>query len=436
MDVALPIIGFVVALFVLIACHELGHMFVSKKAGVPIEEFGIGLPPRLVGIKRGETIYSINAIPLGAFVRTPGESDPSVSNSLASKGPWTRVAVYAAGPLVNILLAFVLLSIFFMFPTEFVTGDGVMVHSVSEDSPAAAHGIQPGDVILRIEDREIHEWDDMREEVDSNGGEERTFIIERDGQPLEIQMAPRFNADVGRYTIGVILCWGIVTNVDPGTPTQEADIRPGDTIASIDRKVIYGNESMLDALDSAEGKTEISIALLRDEKVQTNTLKPGSQGKFELTGLSAKWVSDTRLESQRLPVWKAVYEGGDFLVHIPILIKESIPILREDPSLAAVGVVGAGQMTVEAVEAMGFSRLILMAGMISVGLALFNFFPIPPLDGGGILIGVIEGVRGGKRLSPRTIRFAYMAGTALIIAVFVGIMYSDIARLIRGDGFL
>ncbi|NQT48813.1 MAG: site-2 protease family protein, partial [Chloroflexi bacterium] len=125
MDVALPIIGFVVALFVLIACHELGHMFVSKKAGVPIEEFGIGLPPRLVGIKRGETIYSINAIPLGAFVRTPGESDPSVSNSLASKGPWTRVAVYAAGPLVNILLAFVLLSIFFMFPTEFVTGDGV-----------------------------------------------------------------------------------------------------------------------------------------------------------------------------------------------------------------------------------------------------------------------------------------------------------------------
>ena len=93
-------------------------------------------------------------------------------------------------------------------------------------------------------------------------------------------------------------------------------------------------------------------------------------------------------------------------------------------------------MTVEAVEAMGFSRLILLAGMISVGLALFNFFPIPPLDGGGILIGVIEGVRGGKRLSPRTIRFAYMAGTALIIAVFVGIMYSDIARLIRGDGFL
>jgi len=345
------------------------------------------------------------------------------------------MAVYAAGPLVNILLAFVLLSIFFMFPTENVTGNGVMVHSVSEDSAAEEHGIQPGDVILQIDDREIHEVADLREAVNANGGEEKTFHIQRrDGGLDKIEMAPKY--DAGRYMIGVILGWGIIDSVDPDTPAQEADIRPGDTIVGIDRKVVYNNESMLDALGSAEGKTQVSVVLLRDEKVQTNTLEPDPQGRFVLTGLHSKWVSGTDIETQRLPVWKAVYEGGDFLIHIPILIKESIPIIREDPSLAAVGVVGAGQMTVEAVESQGFSRLILLAGMISVGLALFNFIPIPPLDGGGILIGLIEGIRGGRRLSPRTIRFVYMAGTALIITLFVGIMYSDIARLLRGDGFL
>lgn len=436
MDIALPIIGFIIALFVLITCHELGHMFVSKKAGVPVEEFGIGLPPRIWGFKWGETLYSVNAIPLGAFVRTPGESDPSVPGSLASKGPWTRVAVYAAGPVVNVVLAFVLLSIFFMFPTDYVAGAGVMVHSVSEGSPAAEHGIQAGDIILRIGDTEVHEYEDLRQAVNSDGGAEETFFIQRGAEDVQIEMAPTYHSDVGRYTIGVILCWGIVTAVDPDSPAQQADIRPGDTIASVGKSAVYSDQSLMDALDAAQGETEVGMVLVRGDQVKSGTLKADAQGRFDLSGLHTSWVSDTRIETERLPVWKAIYEGGDFMVHIPVLIKESIPILREDPSLAAVGVVGAGQMTVEAVESMGFSRLILLAGMISLGLAMFNFIPIPPLDGGGMLIGVIEGVRGGRRLSARTIRWAYMAGTMFIIALFVGIMYSDIARLMSGKGFL
>ncbi|PIU22843.1 MAG: RIP metalloprotease RseP, partial [Chloroflexi bacterium CG08_land_8_20_14_0_20_45_12] len=99
MDIAIIIIIFIVCLFVMILVHELGHFVTAKRAGVKVEEFGIGFPPRLFGIKRGETVYSFNAIPAGAFVRLAGEDDPTVPRSLASKSPWTRLKVYAAGPL-------------------------------------------------------------------------------------------------------------------------------------------------------------------------------------------------------------------------------------------------------------------------------------------------------------------------------------------------
>ena len=98
MSLALIIILFVVSLFVAMCLHELGHFVASKRAGVKVEEFGIGIPPRIFGIKRGETIYSLNAIPIGAFVKATGENDPTVPRSLAGKGPWTRLGIYAAGP--------------------------------------------------------------------------------------------------------------------------------------------------------------------------------------------------------------------------------------------------------------------------------------------------------------------------------------------------
>ncbi|GAI42674.1 unnamed protein product, partial [marine sediment metagenome] len=116
MSVAVIIILFIVALLMAICLHELGHFIVAKRAGVKVEEFGIGIPPRLFGIKRGETIYSVNAIPLGAFVKAAGENDPTVPRSLAGKRPWPRLGIYAAGPLVNIFLAFVLLSAFLALP--------------------------------------------------------------------------------------------------------------------------------------------------------------------------------------------------------------------------------------------------------------------------------------------------------------------------------
>jgi regulator of sigma E protease len=433
MSLALILISFILVLFVLVTSHEMGHFVAAKRIGVAVEEFGVGFPPRLLAIKRGETTYSLNLIPLGAFVKTAGESDPTVPNSLASKGPWARMGVYAAGPLMNILLAFLILSLFFMLPKNVIRGEGAMVHSVAQDSAAEQAGMQPGDIILKIDGLDINEWQDVQKGINADGGVKKSLLLQRDGQPLEVEVVPKFNDDYDRYTIGILLCWGIVTEVESGSLADAADIRPGDTILKIHGKLVYSDESMREALSSAKPGKEITFVLLRDDgsgDVVTTSLKMSSQDGPDTIGLATQWV-DSHRDRERTPFWQSLYRGGDYLVHIPSLIKQSIPIIREDPSKLAVGVVGAGQLTVEAVKSSGFTNVLLLGGMISAGLALFNFIPIPPLDGGGMLIALIEGIRRGKRLSARTVRFAYVVGTALMITAFVAIMYNDIARVVR-----
>jgi regulator of sigma E protease len=413
----------------------MGHFIAAKRAGIAVEEFGIGFPPRLFAIKRRETLYSINLIPLGAFVRTTGENDPTVPGGLAGKGPWTRMGVFAAGPLVNVFLAFVFLSAFFMVPTEAISGDGVMVHSVAEGSPAEQGGIKPGDVILRIDEEEIHQWEDVQEAINSKGEEEKALLLQRGGEQFELHLSPEFNSELDRYTIGILLCWGIVTEVEGGSPAEDAGIMPGDTILSINNQAIYSAQSMSEAISSAEPREKIEVVLLRGEEILSKSLELSSQNGEQAIGLGTQWVNNTHIEKQQLPFWQAIRRGGDFLVDMPNMIYESLDIIKEDPSKAVVGPIGAGQLTVEAVRSFGLSNVLFLGGLISMGFALFNFIPVPPLDGGGMVVALIEGVRRGKRLSPRMVRLAYTIGTALIITLFVLVFYSDILRLVKGEDF-
>lgn len=432
MNIAIVIILFILTLFVVISLHELGHFIAARRAGVKVEEFGLGFPPRLFGIKRGETVYSINAIPLGAFVKSTGENDPTVPGSLASKGSWSRLAVYAAGPVANIFLAFILLSAFFTLPTNVLVGNGVMVHSVAKGSPAEEVGIEPGDIILEVNRQPVYKWGDIQNIVNSSKeGEEITLLLQRDGGQSETSLKPEFDPALGRRAIGVLLCWNIVNQVGEGSPAAKADIRPGDTILGINGQAIYNGESMSRALASAEEGGKIHIALLRG---QEEIIKEFDSAR-QVTGIKLSWVDGVRIGQERLPVWKAAYLGGWYITHMPELIVASIPLIKEDPSKALVGPIGAGQLTVEAVRAFGFSNMLFMAGIISLGIGLFNFFPIPPLDGGGMLVALIEGVRRGKRLSPRAMRLAYTIGTTFLITLMVLITFYDILRLIKGGSF-
>jgi regulator of sigma E protease len=433
MSVAVIIVLFIVSLFVAMCLHELGHFVTSKRAGVKVEEFGIGLPPRLFGIKRGETIYSLNAIPVGAFVKAAGENDPTVPRSLAGKGPWTRLGIYAAGPVVNIFLAFVLLSAFLALPYSIIAGDGVMVRAIVDNSPAAEAGIQPGDIVLEVNGQPIHSSADLSNMVNSvEQGTEISLTLLRDGQEVPKTVKTKFDEQQQQRVIGVYTAWNMVSQVDESSPAYEAGIRAGDTVYSINGQLIYNPEGVSGAVQSVPEGEDINMVLLRDGNQTTESLV--NAGYQTLPGVEMQFVDGAHMQEERLPVWKAAYEGASFVVRMPVLIVRAIPEMIANPDLALVGPIGAGQLTVEIVRTYGFSNMLFMASIISLGLGVFNLLPMPPLDGGGMLVGFIEGVRRGKRLSPRTMRLAYTIGTALLIALVVLITSIDIWRLPRGFG--
>ena len=435
MSLAVIIILFVASLFVAMCLHELGHFITSKRAGVKVEEFGIGIPPRIFGIKRGETIYSLNAIPIGAFVKAAGENDPTVPRSLAGKGPWTRLGIYAAGPVVNIFLAFILLSAFLALPYSVIASDGgIMVRAVVEDSPAEHAGIEPGDVILEVAGQPIQNSADLSDMVNSvEEGTEISLTLLRDGQEVSKTLKPRFDEEQQQQVIGVYTGWNIVSQVDETSPSYEAGIRAGDTIYAINGQLIYNAEGMSSALESIPVDEEVDMVLLRGGNQTAAALT--NAGYRTLPGVNMRWVEGAEIAQERLPVWQAIYMGARYIIYMPVLIAQAIPLIIQRPDLALVGPIGAGQLTVEVVRTSGSDTILFMGGIISLGLGIFNLFPIPPLDGGGMLVALIEGFRHGKRLSAQKVRLAQYIGTVFLIALMVLITFSDLYRLISGKGF-
>jgi len=433
MDLALTIIIFLAALFLALCLHELGHFLAARRAGVKVEEFGIGLPPRIFGIRRGETIYSVNAIPVGAFVKTAGEDDPTVPRSLAGKRPFTRLGVYLAGPVGNFILAFVLLSVFYALPYSVISSTGLVVYSVVDNAPAHMAGIGPGDVILEVAGRPVHRLGDITDTLNESEQDEVALLLLRNGREEEISLVPVLDPDSKRPVIGVYLWWNMVDHVDRNSPSYEADIRPRDAIYSINGQVAYGDEAVSSALRATEAGDDIRVVLLRDGKTMSTSLM--NVNYETLPGVDMRWVH-THFEKESLPIWRAVLEGASFVIRMPAFIIEAIPMIRESPDTALVGPIGAGQLMVEVVRTYGFSNTLFMAGLISLGIGIFNLLPIPPLDGGGMLIAFIEWVRRGKRLSARAARLAHTVGLTLIITLVIYVFYSDIYRVIRGEPFL
>jgi regulator of sigma E protease len=211
------ILEFVLALMALIIIHELGHFWACRLFKVDIEEFGIGFPPRARTLfERNGTAYTLNWIPIGGFVRPAGENDPEVAGGLAAANPWKRIAVYLAGPLMNILTAVVLYSLLAAMigkpdPTRL---DHVVIDSVLHDSPAAQAGMLPGDHILTLNGIEITSSDQAREIIYSHLDQEINITYERDGQVGNMIVVPSSTRTDQEGATGVLM----------GTPRTNASI--------------------------------------------------------------------------------------------------------------------------------------------------------------------------------------------------------------------
>ncbi len=184
--------GFFIILTPIVLIHELGHFWAAKICKIRVEEFGFGLPPRAIKLfERNGTLYTLNWIPVGGFVRPAGEDNPDVPGGLASASKKARLFVLAAGAGANFISALV-----FFWLALVLGSPTVMVNGVDPDSPAAIAGLQSGDVFLRIDDRMVMNSTTLISTIREHAGLPVDIVVLRDGEPHEIQATPR---KVGEY---------------------------------------------------------------------------------------------------------------------------------------------------------------------------------------------------------------------------------------------
>ena len=341
-----PFIGI---LALLILAHEFGHFITAKASGVRVNEFGLGFPPRIFKIKRGETVYSLNAIPLGGFTKMAGEEDPQAPRSLASKPTGIRILVLGAGSLMNIILPLLLFSIAFMIPHNQVIGE-VSVEEVTANSPAAIGGIEQEDILLNINQNPVRNIGDLQRYIQLNLGKETTITVRHNDSTLEnVQVIPRWRTPEGQGPIGVTV------NISDATVARESE-----------------------------------------------------------------------------PFWRAAPMAVSACIETFVIFKNGVLGMAIGATPVAVtGPVGIAQITGEVAKA-GISPLLEFAAFLSINLAMINILPLPALDGGRIAFVLLERVRRGKRVSPKTEGLIHFIGFATLIGIIMTITYRDIINIMSG----
>ena len=195
------VLGLLVLTF-LVFVHESGHFLVAKRAGIKVEEFGFGFPPRIFSFRHGETRYSVNALPLGGFVKMLGEEGPSHPRSFASQSRWWRAAVLLAGPAANIVLAILL------FAAAYATGwptpaAGIKITQVAEGSPASEAGLLPDDMIISLDGVATGSTSELLEITRQNLGRPVPIEVRRERVTLTREVRPRANPPEGQGPIGI-----------------------------------------------------------------------------------------------------------------------------------------------------------------------------------------------------------------------------------------
>ena len=201
----MTIIAFLLVFSLLVFVHELGHFTVAKLTGIRVEEFGLGYPPRLLTIaRRGDTEYTLNAIPFGGFVRMLDEEDPSHPDSFAAKSKLTRAGALLAGPLMNIVLAFILFMGVGLIGFDIPIGS-VAIIGVAPGSPAAEAGLQEGDTILSIDGLTVRNTYELSRYTRERLGEEVTLSVKRGEETLPVHLTPRQEPPANEGAMGVII---------------------------------------------------------------------------------------------------------------------------------------------------------------------------------------------------------------------------------------
>jgi regulator of sigma E protease len=322
---------FVIALVLLIIVHELGHFFAAKISRIKVQEFGIGLPPRLTRLfKWGETDFTLNWLPIGGFVRPAGENDPTVPGGLAAASPWARLFVLFSGPAMNFLAAFLLYVIIFM---QLGTPDlsRVEILEISADSPAQTAGLQTGDIVLSVDGEEISSSEELRSLIYASLGDSIELVVDRGGEIFTAVLVPRDPPpDDGAIGIAMGNPMLPANPIDAMATSGRAIYEQANALLSLPGRLIRGEANAEEGrLVGLIGMYNIYTEVRETDSAPDSTLPAGIVTLSFFANIS---VSLGLLNLLPVPA----LDGGRILFTLPeILFKKRIPQQYENAANAA-----------------------------------------------------------------------------------------------------
>ncbi len=440
------ILAVVVVLGVMIVIHELGHFLAAKYFGIKVHVFAFGFGPRLFGFKYGDTDYRVCALPLGGYVKMAGEqaADETTGSEdeFQSKPRWQRFVVAVMGPAMNVFLAVFLLTGLFMYRYEkpaYQEGPAV-IGWVDEDSAAAAAGIVPGDRIARIGEHANPTWQDIEILVVSNPDQPLEVLVERNGATITQTVTPR---PQGRTRLGSAGWFpampAALQAVEPNLPASDAGLAAGDVITAINGNAIRFWPKVSEIIQENQGAV-LDIAYTRNGEERTTRLTPvqGAAGGDPETRWRIGVAFHTEVITRQLGLADAFSQSVATNVRFAGLIFEFVgKIFRQEMSARTLeGPIGIARLSGQAARQSWADLLSFMAA-ISLNLGVFNLFPIPVLDGGVILLLLIEGtIR--RDLSRQFKERVTQVGFAALMLLAVFVIYNDIVKTLpeRFERFL
>ena len=420
----------ILVLSIIIIIHEFGHFVVAKASGVKVVEFSLGMGPRLLKFTRKGTMYSIKAFLFGGSCQMLGEnSEEDCEGSFNSVSVWKRIAIVAAGPLFNFLLAF-FCAVFFIGKVGY---DPVVINSVKENSAAYEAGLQSGDKIVRINGKKMTFFGDYTLYMYRNEGTTLNITYIRDGKTYNTTLVPKhITGEV--YQLGVTINEKVeIVDIVSGGSAEKSELKSGDIILCVNGMDITGQDDIFPAVQSSEGK-EMSVVVNRQGEEIAVKITPDlvTQDYYEY-GYS---FADVRVKCSPAGTIKYAFKNVGYWIKA---VFKSLGWLvtgnfKLDDLAGPVGIVTAIGETVEESRPDGSLYILInilnWCIMINANLGVMNLLPIPAVDGGRLVFLFIEAVR--KKPVPREKEgMVHFVGIVLLMILMVVVLFNDIARLFR-----
>jgi regulator of sigma E protease len=427
------ILAFLFVLGVLIFVHELGHFLMARRIGVRVLTFSLGFGPKLINVKRGDTEYCISAIPLGGYVKMAGENPEDnrtgAPDEFLSKGKWQRFQVLVMGPVMNLLLAIVVMAVVLSqgAQTAKFETEPVIIGTFADDSVGASAGLKAGDRVVTVDGKPVENWDQFSMAIVGKAKRQVRIGYVRDGRASELLLVP---AAQGKYEMGDIgiqpLLHPEVATVTPGQPAAEAGLRPGDAILAVNGVENIQYDPLI-ALLRASADKPLDFRIRRGDAVQTVQVTPRMLSEpyamigSQIRQLETRTINPTAFEAIKLSLEKN-WEWTRLIVQTLGGL-----FTRETSVKQLMGPVAIADLSGTAAEA-GWLALFSLMAMISLNLGLLNLMPIPVLDGGHIFILALEGLA-RRDFSMRVKEKMLLAGFVLLLMLMVTVIYNDLMRI-------